>query len=193
MPILDRSPKRGTRSPADRPARAARRARWAVSTLFFTNGAAYASVVPRYPDLKDELGLSNAALGSAVATFWLGALLVGMLGGAVVGRWGSARVAWGLTVASAANLVVISLAPSWWALAGALFVAGSIDTVADIAENATACGWSVCTSARSSTPCTGCGASARSSVAPAAPWPPGCGCRSSGTWRWRLQCAPRSR
>ena len=57
----------------------ARRARGAVAVLFFTNGALFANVVPRYPDLKAELGLSNAALGSAVAAYGLGAL-VGNLG-----------------------------------------------------------------------------------------------------------------
>lgn len=104
--------------------------------MFFLNGAVYASVVPRYPDLKAQLGLSNAALGSAVSAYWLGALLIGLLGGVAVGRWGSGRVAWVVTVGAAANLTLIGLAPSWWALAGVLFLAGSFDTVADIAENA---------------------------------------------------------
>lgn len=104
--------------------------------MFFLNGAVYASVVPRYPDLKAQLGLTNAALGSAVSAYWLGALLVGLLGGVAVGRWGSGRVAWVVTVGAAANLTLIGLAPSSWALAGVLFLAGSFDTVADIAENA---------------------------------------------------------
>lgn len=104
--------------------------------MFFLNGAVYASVVPRYPDLKSQLGLSNAALGSAVSAYWLGALLVGLLGGVLVGRWGSGRVAWVVTVGAAANLSLIGLAPSWLTLAGVLFLAGSFDTVADIAENA---------------------------------------------------------
>ena len=118
--------------------RAYRRARVAVGGMFFLNGAVYASVVPRYPDLKAHLGLSNAALGSAVSAYWLGALLVGLLGGVVVGRWGSGRVAWVVTVGASTNLLLIGLAPSWWALAGVLFLAGSFDTVADIAENAQA-------------------------------------------------------
>ena len=92
--------------------------------------------MPRYPDLKAALRLSNAALGSAVSAYWLGALLVGVLGGLAVGRWGSGRVAWVVTVGAAANLALIGWAPSWLALAGVLFLAGSLDTVADIAENA---------------------------------------------------------
>jgi MFS family permease len=103
--------------------------------LFFTNGALLANVVPRYPDLKAELGLSNAALGSAVAAYGLGALVVGMVAGVLVSRWGSVRVAPVTTVAIAANLVLLGLAPSWVALATALFVAGSLDAIADVASN----------------------------------------------------------
>ena len=103
--------------------------------LFFTNGALFANVVPRYPDLKAELGLSNAALGSAVAAYGLGALVVGMVAGVLVSRWGSVRVAPVTTVAIAANLVLLGLAPSWVALAMALFVAGSLDAIADVASN----------------------------------------------------------
>jgi MFS family permease len=114
---------------------AARRARGAVAVLFFTNGALFANVVPRYPDLKAELGLSNAALGSAVAAYGLGALAVGMVAGVLVSRWGSVRVAPVTTVGIAANLVLLGLAPTWVALAGALFVAGSLDAIADVASN----------------------------------------------------------
>jgi MFS family permease len=113
----------------------ARRARGAVAVLFFTNGALFANIVPRYPDLKAELGLSNAALGSAVAAYGLGALAVGMVAGVLVSRWGSARVAPVTTVAIAANLVVLGTAPSWIVLATALFVAGSLDAIADVASN----------------------------------------------------------
>jgi MFS family permease len=113
----------------------ARRARGAVAVLFLANGALFANVVPRYPDLKAELGLSNAALGSAVAAYGLGALVVGMVAGVLVSRWGSVRVAPVTTVAIAANLVLLGLAPSWIALATALFVAGSLDAIADVASN----------------------------------------------------------
>jgi MFS family permease len=113
----------------------ARRARGAVAVLFFTNGALFANIVPRYPDLKAELGLSNAVLGSAVAAYGLGALAVGMVAGVLVSRWGSARVAPVTTVAIAVNLVVLGTAPSWIVLATALFVAGSLDAIADVASN----------------------------------------------------------
>ncbi len=106
-----------------------------MAALFFANGALFANVVPRYPDLKAQLELSNAAFGFAVAAYGLGALVVGLLAGVLVTRWGSARAATVSTVGIAANLVLLGLAPSWLTLAGVLLVAGSLDTVADVAGN----------------------------------------------------------
>jgi len=116
--------------------REARRARGAVAALFFANGALYANVVPRFPDLKAELGLTNTAFGSAIGAYGLGALVLGLFGGVLVGRWGSRRVAWVSSVAIAANVVLIGLAPTWLALAAVLAVAGALDSFADIGANA---------------------------------------------------------
>lgn len=52
-----------------RPALADRRARVAVAVLFFTNGALFANLLPRYPQIKADLGIGNAAYGLAVAAF----------------------------------------------------------------------------------------------------------------------------
>jgi MFS family permease len=114
----------------------ARRARGAVATLFLVNGAMTGNLVPRFPDLKAELELSNTAFGSAVGAYGLGALALGLLGGLLVRRFGSRRVAWLSSVAIAANLSLIGLAPSWLALAAVLAVAGALDSYADIGANA---------------------------------------------------------
>jgi MFS family permease len=121
--------------PGSPPPPQVRRARAAVAGLFLTNGALFAGVVPRYPEIKAELGLSNAAFGSAVAGYGLGSLALGLVAGLLVARWGSARVAWITTVLVAANLVLVAVAPSWWALAAVLVVAGGLDSLADVAEN----------------------------------------------------------
>jgi MFS family permease len=115
---------------------AARRARAAVAALFLANGALFANLVPRFPDLKESLGLSNAAFGSAVALYGVGALIAGAVAGLLVSRWGSRVVAPVTTVAVAANLVLVGLAPTWATFAAALFVAGALDSIADIANNA---------------------------------------------------------
>lgn len=114
----------------------ARRARFAVSALFLTNGAVMANLVPRYPDVKAALGLSNAALGSAIAAFALGALLAGLFAATVIGRFGSGAVASMGTVLLAAALVCVPLAGSWAILAVALLIAGGLDSIVDVAQNA---------------------------------------------------------
>lgn len=114
---------------------AARQARYAVAALFFANGALFANLVPRFPDLKANLGLSNAAFGSALAAYVLGALVVGLAGSLLVRRWGSSRVAPLSTIGLAANLVLVAIAPSWLTLAVAFLIAGSLDVVADVAGN----------------------------------------------------------
>jgi MFS family permease len=108
----------------------------AVAALFFSNGAMFANLATRYPDLKSGLGLSNVELGSAVAAYGIGALVVGLAAAPLVSRWGSSRVAPLGTIAVAANLVFLVIAPSWPLLALAFLVAGTLDVVVDVAENA---------------------------------------------------------
>ncbi|MBA9002745.1 MFS transporter [Thermomonospora cellulosilytica] len=118
------------------PTRQARMARAAVAALFLTNGAVFFNVVPRYPQIKADLGLSNAVLGTALAGYPIGALLAGLLAGAAIRRFRSARVAaFGIVVTTVATLV-IPVAPNWVALGGALFVVGALDSVVDVAQNA---------------------------------------------------------
>ncbi|WP_285649158.1 MFS transporter [Actinomycetospora sp. NBRC 106375] len=113
-----------------------RRARVAVIAMFVVNGATYNSIVPRFPTLRDDLGLSNAALGTAIAAFPLAALLFGILAGPLIARVGSGRAGAGVGLAGAVLLPAVALAPSWFALAAALFVLGLTDAWADAAMNA---------------------------------------------------------
>ena len=118
-----------------RPPGAARRARVAAAALFFTNGALFANLLPRYPEIKAALGLSNAAFGTAVAAYPLGALVAGLSAGLLIRRFRSSRVAVGGTLLSSAGYVAAGAAPVWVALAVALFVAGAMDAITDVAEN----------------------------------------------------------
>ncbi|MGY1686527.1 MFS transporter [Geodermatophilus sp. SYSU D00867] len=113
-----------------------RAARAAVAACFFVNAVLFADLVPRLPEVKDRLGVSNAELGAALAALPLGALVSALASAALMRRFGSARVAsWGL-VALAAAVWGAAVAPSWWLFAGALFVAGALDAVVDVAQNA---------------------------------------------------------
>ncbi|MEV4348413.1 MFS transporter [Actinoplanes sp. NPDC049596] len=118
------------------PTRQARRARLAVAAVFLTNGALFANVVPRYPQIKADLGVTNAVLGTAIAAMPLGALLAGLLAAAAIRRLGSARVAAPGIVLLAAATFLLPFAPTWYAFAGAMFVVGALDAVVDVAQNA---------------------------------------------------------
>ncbi|BBH70429.1 MFS transporter [Actinoplanes sp. OR16] len=118
------------------PAREARLARMAVALVFLTNGALYANVVPRFPQLKAELGLTNAALGSAIAAMPLGALIAGLFAATVIRRFRSARVASIGIVLLAALVFLLAFAPGVWALGAVFFVAGALDAIIDVAQNA---------------------------------------------------------
>ena len=114
----------------------ASRARAGVSALFFTNAVLYANLVPRLPEVKDQLELSNAALGTAIAAMPLGALLAGLLAPAFIQRWGSARVgALGLVVLAVA-VAAVPLSGSWLVLAAVMLLIGALDAVVDVAQNA---------------------------------------------------------
>lgn len=112
------------------------RARIAVAALFFTNGAIFANLLPRYPEIKTDLHLSNAIYGSAVAAFSGGALVAGLSAAMLIRRFFSARVAVLGSIGLALFVVLACLADSPAAFAGALFLAGACDAVTDVAQNA---------------------------------------------------------
>ncbi|MDY0945689.1 MFS transporter [Frigoribacterium sp. CFBP9039] len=111
------------------------RARWAVSLLFLTNGAIFANLLPRYPAIKDGLGLSNAEFGVAVAAFPLGAIVAGLAAGLLIRRFRSSRVAVVGTIITGLGVLTAGVAPSWALLAAGLFLAGAMDAITDVAQN----------------------------------------------------------
>jgi MFS family permease len=113
-----------------------RRARTAVATCFFLNAVFYASLVPRLPEVKAQLGLSSTALGAALAAAPLGALLAGLSSAALMRRFGSGRVASSGLVLLGVTVWAVSVAPNWLGLAAALLVMGALDAIIDVAQNA---------------------------------------------------------
>jgi MFS family permease len=113
-----------------------RRARMAVAALFLTNGAVFANLLPRYPEIKADLGLSNAVYGAAVAAFSGGALVAGLTAAALIRRFRSSRVAVVGMLGTAVFVFAAGLASSPIVLGAALFIAGAADAVTDVAQNA---------------------------------------------------------
>jgi MFS family permease len=112
-----------------------RRARRAVAALFLTNGALFANLAPRLPEIKTDLALSNTTYGMVVAAFPTGALAAGLTAGALIRRFTSARLA----VVGTAGIALLSFAAAWsptaLLVALALFVGGACDAVVDVAQN----------------------------------------------------------
>src|SRR3984893_17763293 len=113
-----------------------RRARIATAALFGTNGAIFANLLPRYPEIKADLHLSNAVYGAAIASFSGGALVAGLAAAALIRRFLSSRVAVVGTIGIAVFVVAAGLSPSPLVLAATLFVAGAWDALTDVAQNA---------------------------------------------------------
>ncbi|WP_369374714.1 MFS transporter [Promicromonospora sp. Populi] len=122
--------------PGSGPQPADRRARAAVAALFLTNGALFANLVPRYPEIKAALGLDNATYGLAIAAFPTGAILAGLGAGFLVRRFGSGRAAVVGTILTGLGVLAAGLAPSFGFLVLALLLGGAMDAITDVAQNA---------------------------------------------------------
>jgi MFS family permease len=107
-----------------------------VGICFFINAVLYANVVPRLPEIKAELGLSNSSLGAAIAAMPLGALVAGLSAAPLMRRFGSARVASRGLVVLALAVFGVAVAPNWGVLAAAFLVAGALDAIVDVSQNA---------------------------------------------------------
>ncbi len=111
------------------------RARIAVAAVFLTNGALFANLLPRLPEIKSDLAMSNVVYGGAVASFSVGALVAGLSAAALIRRFQSARVAVVTTMALAGFIVAAGVAATPLLFALALFAAGACDAVVDVAQN----------------------------------------------------------
>lgn len=112
-----------------------RRARAATAALFFTNGALFANLLPRYPEIKADLGLTNGQFGLAVAGFPIGAMVAGLAAGVLIRRIGSDRLAVAATLLAALGQLAAGVAPVGVLLGAGLLLAGAMDALADVAQN----------------------------------------------------------
>lgn len=133
----------------------ARRARWAVTAAFATNGALLGALIPHYPEAKAAFGLDPAGFGLLVIALAVGGTLAGPLPAPILRRFGARRVMLAGSVAialltTAAGLVLdvagagagaghgAGTAAAWllWVFAGLVLASGVLDAVVDTAQNA---------------------------------------------------------
>ncbi len=120
---------------ADGPATQLRRAKIAVTAAFIAHAVVFSSWAAHIPHVKAELGLSDAALGTALFGAPLGSLTATVLCHWAVPRWGSHRLV-AVTVAGyAAAGATVGLARSGAALFLALALWGAFQGALDVAMN----------------------------------------------------------
>ena len=113
------------------------RARQATAALFLTNGALFANLAPRLPEFKEQLGLDAGAYGLLVAAWPAGALIAGLGAGWLIRRFGSGTVAVFGTILTGLAIFSASFATASVGLVAAAFaLAGAMDAVTDVAQNA---------------------------------------------------------
>ncbi|QPP08269.1 MFS transporter [Streptomyces bathyalis] len=127
---------RATSPPAPPPS--VRRARAAVSAVFFVHGAVFASWAARVPAVQDQLQLSAGMLGLVMAGPGLGALAGSQAGGLLVHRLGSRAVSASAPVSLCVPLALVPAAPSEWTLMAVLVLLGAADGCTSVAMNAQA-------------------------------------------------------
>jgi len=113
-----------------------RRFTLAVCVLFFANGAVYGNWLPRLPEIKDRLDVTNSGLAVAL----LGGGIGGIVGSLVVGRImlhiGSKRVVLNTLLVLPLFMALIAFVGRAWMLLMVLALIGLVDVMADVAMNA---------------------------------------------------------
>ena len=112
-----------------------RRARTAVTAVFFVNGAVFSSLFARLPAIKADLGLDDGELGVALLFATVGLLIAQVAAGALAVRYGSRAVMRAVAPMYCAAVALPALAPTGEAFALGLLVLGGANGALDVAMN----------------------------------------------------------
>jgi MFS family permease len=114
------------------------RARLAVTTIFALNGAAFASLFARLPELQREQHLSDGGLGLILLTAALALMVAQPIAGGLAVRNGSRPLTVAGGVGYLAGLALPALAPSQLTFALAILVLSAANGALDVSMNAQA-------------------------------------------------------
>ena len=112
-----------------------KRARFAVSLVYFCMGLAFASWASRIPDIKTFLNLSDGVFGSILFALPVGQFLMMPFSGKLVTRFGSDVVLKFALPAYTIALSCIGLVQAGWQLAIVLFLFGVAGNACNISIN----------------------------------------------------------
>ncbi len=111
------------------------RARIGTLLVFLVNGMTFASLVPRYPEIKTHLGASQTLWGLALGIGPLGGLALGLAAARLMARFGSRNVAIWPQLASTACLLLVANAPHIAWVFIAMILMSAFDAVTDTSMN----------------------------------------------------------
>jgi MFS family permease len=114
------------------------RARWALPWIFFLMGLTSMAWVPRIPEIKSSLGLSDGEFGLVLVSSSIGAIIGAQLAGRLIQRFGSRNLMRFAQAALPLGVLLMGLAPNVYALALGLFFMGLGSAAMDIPGNAQA-------------------------------------------------------
>src|ERR1700754_3753411 len=112
------------------------RARLATRLIFLMSGISLSCWAPMVPFAKTRLGLDEAHLGTVLLALGCGSLASMPLAGFLSHRFGNRRVIGIAALSVCLFLPWLTLAPTAWMLAIALFCFGASHGVVDVAMNA---------------------------------------------------------
>lgn len=112
-----------------------RRALRSVAVQFFANGAVYATVIPRLPEIRDRVDISIGALGVVLTLGSVAGLVGSLLTGRVIAWLGSRRVMIFGSILSIGSLPLIGFASSPAMLVVGLVGLLFFDVFIDVAMN----------------------------------------------------------
>lgn len=115
-----------------------RRARAAATVAFATNGALPASLLARYAEVQEMLGLDAGMFGLVIAGFMIGAAIVFQIPALILRHlgspWTTSTGTFGFAVMLVVGSVGVAVGKPWLFLLG-LLVAGFLDAVVDVSQN----------------------------------------------------------
>jgi len=113
-----------------------RRFTLAVCVLFFANGAVYGNWLPRLPEIKDRLDVTNSGLAVALLGGGIGGIFGSLVVGRIMLRVGSKRLVLNTLLVLPLFMALIAFVGRAWMLLVVLALIGLIDVMADVAMNA---------------------------------------------------------
>jgi len=112
----------------------------AIGTAFFINGLGFSSWASRIPTIKNQLGLSEAMLGSVLLSLPLGSILASFISAQIVTRIGTKKSLPVALLVNGALYVLLGLAPNILTLALDLFLIGIFSNLISVSANTQAVG-----------------------------------------------------